>query len=330
MSYYDWTKYDPLPRKDLEAWYQYVPGQTGNYIFLDNSGNNRHISASSGNQTYLVANVLNEQAAMYFPGNQSPLVYSGSTPTQHIFCVASFEDATFSGSEGLMSATSTYGLLIGGGAGTTKFYDIPELAVSSYKKNGVSYANNNMLAPMSQQVSIIEMKLPSAFSLAGVQIGQDRADTGRKWKGYFFEALIYSSAKNDNELKRIYEYFAMRYQIWRKNSAGLNIFPFVADRSRGVDRELEHYLSEPYSGSKKALIRDIKRELQLPFSVRHQAEFEAAESFHQQHYPLTDFIYEDYKYYPFKPRTLNFTSSLKEQGSDVSYRFNYAFDAIEA
>lgn len=329
MTYYNWNKFDFLPKKDLEAWHHYVPGATGHTAVFDYSGNDRTLYSDPSNTSYLVSDVAGGQPGLYLPGDQSPLVYSGSITIQHIFCVCSYELATFPNNNGILSAPSIYGLLIGGGAATTKFFDTPEFPGKIYRKNGVTFAENNMQAPMNQQFSVLELILAEPITLTGLQIGQDRGFTDRKWTGYFFENISFSSIKNETERKRIYEYFAMRYQIWRQNSSGTNIFPFVADRVRSVEREREHYLSTPYSGAKKALVRSINREMQLPFNLRHPSEFEAAEKFHDQHYPLTDFIYEDYNYYPFKNRTLNFNSSLKEKGSDVSHRFNYSFDVVE-
>lgn len=326
----DWTKANIVPRAGLEGWRQYEAGASGHNIIFDYSGKNRHVNCSAGNSPVLTANVLNGQPGWYFNGSRDPLVYNFLFPAKHIFCVASYEDATFSGNNGLLSGTTTYGIFVGDGAGTNKFFHFPEFGSYTYRKNDVSYATNNLLAPVVNNFAVLELLIPAGITLAGLHIGQDRAFTDRKWKGYFFEDLIYSTEKNASERKLIYEYFAMRYKLWRQNADGLNIFPFVADRERNVERNRETYQSKPYSGDKKALVKDFSRSFQLPFNLRLQQEFEAAESFHAQHHPLTDFIYEDYKYIPAKPRTINFASGITDQGSDVSHRFNYSFEAVEA
>lgn len=331
MVYYDWRKLEAFPRKNLEGWYQYVPAETGNTVIYDDSGNARTLNSSLSNSTYLQTNVINGQPALRLTGFQDPLKYVGNVPVRHIFVVASFDNATFAGNEGLVTDAATNGFLVGAGTGTNKFFDFdPQIVVSSYRKNGVSYPKTNMLAPMSNQIGIIEMKLSSTMVLDSLQIGRDRNDNTRRWTGFFVEMLVFSAEKNENELRRIYEYFATRYWLWRKNDTGLNIFPFVADRSRSVERDQESYISQPYSGPKKALVYDLQRKFQLPFSVRHQAEYDAAEAFHAQHSRTIDFIYEDHKYIPFRNRTMNFTTGIKDDGSNVSYRFNYSFEAEES
>ena len=109
-----------------------------------------------------------------------------------------------------------------------------------------------------------------------------------------------------------------------------DIFPFVPNKALPSEREQEHYLSEPYSGTPKALVRgSFKRAYTVVFTTRSQAEFDAAEAFHASHYPLTTIIFRNYRFYPARDFNCRITSPFREQGSESSGRFNYSFDLQE-
>lgn len=108
------------------------------------------------------------------------------------------------------------------------------------------------------------------------------------------------------------------------------VFPYFSNKTRTSQLDREHYLSEPYSGDPKALVRgQPKRVFTLTFLNRTQAEFLAAETFWISHYPLTTFTFNDYRFFPARAHTVRFISPLREQGNDVTLRFNYSFDVIE-
>ena len=183
---------------------------------------------------------------------------------------------------------------------------------------------------MGLAAAVIEIQATGGLSLGAIQIGK-QTNLSRLWKGYFFEDIAYSAIKNDAERQRIYEYFAMRYQVWSKDSTNTYwTFPFAANKTRSLEDDQETYLSEPYIGDPTALVRgNYKGAYSLPFLVREQAEFDAAKAFIRQHGYTTRFVIRDYRYYPYREVIVRRTSSLRELGSDVSYRFNYTFDVVE-
>ncbi len=98
-----------------------------------------------------------------------------------------------------------------------------------------------------------------------------------------------------------------------------------------MERELEHYKSEPYNGTPVALVRGtLKRRFSCIFTTRSQAEYDAAEAFHASHYPMTVMTFRDYRYYPPRDIDCRFVSPFREQGSESSGRFTYSFDLEEA
>lgn len=326
----DWTKKPIVPRANLQAWHQYEAGVSANNLINDYSGNSRHLTCASSGAPVMTLNVLNGEPGWNFNGSANFLNYTGTLTAAHIFILASGEDATFSTYRGLLSDSAPNSILVGD-SGTDKFFDFSASFNSEYRKADVVFAANNQKAPVSNVPLLIEVRINSGLgSLDGIQIGQQVNLTARKWKGYFFEELIYSTVQSELARFRIYQYFAMRYKIWPKNAAGLNIFPFASNKTRSAERAKEHYISEPYSGAEKSLVRgSFRGKYQMPYLLREQAEFEAAQAFYEAHSPINDFVMRDYRYYPYKEVKGRFNSPLSEQGSDVTHRFNYTFDFLE-
>jgi hypothetical protein len=80
----------------------------------------------------------------------------------------------------------------------------------------------------------------------------------------------------------------------------------------------------------KALVRgSFLSGYSLPFLLRQEEEFTAAKAFYEQHHPITPFVIRDYRFYPYQEVTVRIASPFREQGSDVSLRFNYSFDVVE-
>jgi hypothetical protein len=198
---------------------------------------------------------------------------------------------------------------------------------TNYFKSDVLFADNNQKAPMSGAAAFIEIQAPGGITFAtALKIGQQTTFTDRLWKGYFYDAFGYNSTLNDAGRQRAREYFAMRYQVWPKNAAALDVFPFAANKTRSLDLDIENFVSTPYSGPKKDLTRgDFIGNYELQYLLREQMEFNAAQRFFEQHRPVVPFVLRDYRFVPYKEIPVDFTSSLREQGSDVTYRFNYTF-----
>lgn len=327
MTYF-WNKMNIVPQSSLEAWHMYEEGVSSNILVQDYSGHGRHLTVGAGNSPVLTDGIINGLPAWYMNGSRDPLTYTGSVTAKHIFIVASYELAAFPGYKGLLSSLSAGNMLTSNNSGD-KFYQFG--AGYKYRMADLGYSLDNQKAPMNGTFAVIELVLPGAGSaLDGLRVGQEAADTARRWKGWFAELLVYSTEQSDLVRCRLYEYFAMRYKLWQKTASAQNIFPFPSNRSRNIEIDREHYLSDPYSGSSKALIRgDFIQASQWPFALRLQAEYEAAESFHQEHYPLTHFVMRDWRFTPPRDVVSRFSSPLREQGSDVTYRFNYSFDTIE-
>jgi hypothetical protein len=324
----DWTKKNLLPLSDLEFWYQYEEGVSGNNFINDYSTHNRDLSCASSGAPVLTDDVINGEPAWRFNGSSNPLSVTSSFTVKHMFVIAAFDEATFAQYRGLLSSpTTNWGLV--GENGTTKFFDFDGTII--YRKADVLFDHANEKAPMSGVFALIEWLGPSGVAVDGIQIGQQTSLSARKMLGYFVEAFAYSAEQNTLRRRMIYEYVAMRYHLWQQLSdPGPWIFPFQSNKTSSRELDRENFLSTPYDGAQKALVRgEFKDQLQLPFALRRQEEYEAARSFHEEHSPLKAFIFRDYRFLPPKDTGVRLDSSLREQGSDVTFRFNYAFDVIE-
>ncbi len=327
---YPWKNMNVIPFADLEAWHMYEPGVSGGTLAKDYSGKGRDLTTSgTPDDPIIVPNVLNGEAGWYFDGGSTPLQWAGSVNLKHFFVVCSADEATFSIYRGLLSGLTT-GDVLTGKISSGYFYDH---VASDYRKADVQYIAAAQQAPMSGEFAVIEIVYNSGVAMDGIQVGQQRNLSGpvRSWLGYWFETIAYSAVKNDWERLQIYKYIAMRRWLWqKKTTGGLDVFPFPANKTRASQLDQEHYLSEPYMGDPAALVRgDSKGAFTLPFSTRTQAEFEAAEQFVKTHYPVTHFTYRDFRFNPPRDTECSIVSPFREQGSDVSFRFNYAFDIAE-
>jgi hypothetical protein len=329
--YDDWSKNSIVPRGGLYAWNSYRASDATGGNVPDLSGQGHPLTAAS-NTPVLTSDILNGQPAWVFNGSRNPLAAAGSVSLKHIFVLAAFSASTFSGFQGLLTGAAVGSPLISNSSGT-KFFDSSGTYLGQvYRKGEVVFANSNMQAPVASVPAVIELTAGSVdFGFDAIQVGKDRADGTRLFTGNWFDQLLYTSVKTDAERQRIYEYFAMRYWVWSKDSTNTyDVFPFAHNRTRSEEFDQESYLSEPYSGDPKELVRgNYRGGYSLPFLLREQAELDAAKQFIKLHGKSSPFVIRDYRYYPYRELIVRRTSSLREQGSDTSYRFNYSFDVIE-
>jgi hypothetical protein len=327
---YDWKNYPLIPRDGLEAWHQFESGISSSFSINDYSGHDRHLICSSSGAPALTSDVLGGQPGWYFDGSSNPLVASGPvTGIKHIFVVLSFDEATFTNFRGVLSDETAMPILVSNNSGDT-FVD-QGFTSFQYRKSDVIYDPSSQKAPIDGGFAFLELIIPDGIDLDGIQIGQDTSDTARKHLGYFVENLMYSVVLTDLGRFRLLNYFAMRYHLWQRAvDAGPWVFPFAANRGRSQAQDRENFLSEPYDGPLKALVRgDYKSKWSAGYALRVEAEFKAAEAFFREHYPITDFIFRDWHYYPAKDYQVRFASPLNEQGADTTYRFNYTFDVLQ-
>lgn len=213
MAVIDWTLTGLIPTSGLVAWHLYDPNTSTNGRIDDGSSNMKPL-IQAATPPVLTLNHYNGQTGWYFSGTSNPVATASSavTTAKHVFIMASHEDATFSTNRGLLSGKTSGNWLTSDASGN-KFFSFG--ADYDYRKSDVSYADANMVAPMSGIPELIEIKhTTTGVPMAGFQVGQQLADTSRKWKGYFYEQMIYDRELTLTERLQIHLYFNIKFGTW--------------------------------------------------------------------------------------------------------------------
>lgn len=319
----DWTKLGIVPKAGMIAWNGYKEGESTNSIASDLSGNGRDLDAVGADPPALQMAVINGQPAWYFNGTDDALLWSGSITTKHLFVLAAFEDASFSDFQGLYSnADQNSGDILVSNPTGTNMFDFSSIITYTYRKNDVSFANNAQAAPMGGQFGLIEVSSATGWAANGIQIG-DQQSLGRKFKGWFVESIPYSRVLADFERIAVYEYFAMKFNLWRQVASGLDVWPFQANWAYPFPTDKAVLASRSISGAFKAREkRPAKDAWELSFATRSPEEVDAAKAFWNAKYPGTSFIYRDDAYSPARDTEVLFTSGINRQVNgfrDIDY-----------
>lgn len=331
------TGSDMVPKTGVVFWHEaqrLAYADVANVSAIPDLGRNAiDLACSSAYPTFDI-DAANGKPAVHFAGTSNPLISAAGAMTgktiRHLFVIAAYEDATFSGNNGLIGPINAGSeVLKGNGSTATKFHDQGYGGVFTYRKGNNILANSNELAPMSNAIRILELVKTDGLMMDDLQIGKHYGSTD-KWKGLWVMDLAYDRVLNDQERYSIYIYIAQVLNIWQQDVNGYDVFPFYSNRAVSLEAAQERYLSEPYNGDPVALERGTLRDaLSLNFTLRSQAEFDAAKLFYRTHQTPTRSAFRDFRYYPPKDRVVRITSNLRERGDDTSLRFNYSFDVQE-
>ncbi len=236
MAIIDWTLTGLIPTSGLLAWHLYNPTTSTGGLINDASGNSRHLVQAS-TPPALTLSVMNGQPGWYFNGTSTnPLVSTGSVTPYSAYVLASAEGAAFTAYRGLLSGTTTANVLTSENTGTKFFSFGPDF---NYRKSDTEYADADMQAPMNNQAELIEITRSAAggfSSMDGIQVGQQLADTTRKWKGYFFEQMLYDRILTITERRKLMLYFNIKYGTWAK---GVPLYFPSKDLVEGPTRSID-------------------------------------------------------------------------------------------
>lgn len=319
----DWTQNGWVPKLGLQAWHAADAASSGQ-IIPDLSGNGRTLDAGSSNPPSLQTNILNGYPAVYFNGStHEPLKHVGSLNVKHVFIVGSYELAAFATFAGLIGGISTVDILVGF-SGLTQWFDFSSSYGSyDYRLADVHYSESAALAPMSGGHSVMEYANANGLVMSGLQIGQQKTFTDRRWRGWYFESLVYDRILSANERRQIYEYFSAKYHLWTKTDTGLYVFPFQPDWPQRTTIDRSVLISITAGGQRIARSKSSPAmALTADFSARLTAEAEAAIAFWSTHYPQSPFIYRDFTVNPPKELKVQFAGGIRYDASsynDASY-----------
>jgi hypothetical protein len=210
MIFHDWLATEIIP--DALAWYQYQYGGSAGQVIYDSIGS-KHLECAVSGAPVLTENVIGNQPGWYFDGTSNPLAWTGSVTVKHVFILASNEDATFDGYQGLLTGVTSGDVLVGD-SGQTTFFDLGIGNV--YTNEGIDYAEANQQAPMSGSFRLMEVSNSDGILLDGIQVGQQRSLTARKWKGHFVEMILFDRILTRDEVRRVRLYFNIKFGEWQR------------------------------------------------------------------------------------------------------------------
>ncbi len=221
LTLQNWIDTGLVPVTSLQAWHSAdsITGVADGGVVSsvpDNSGNSRTLTVSANKPT-LDLDALNGNPSVVFSGSNNPLHYAGAINVQHFFVVAAYADPTFAASyPGLLNDISGTNQVFTGTPATANFADQSAIfGAYTYRKNNVVYPNAAMPAPISGNISVLEVILPSSIpayaNWAGLDVGSATAVGGTGWKGPWLEQLIYNVALTEPQRRSVHLYFNLKY-----------------------------------------------------------------------------------------------------------------------
>lgn len=188
----------------------------------DFTGNGYLLGDTIGSNPNYELDRLNGYPAIEFSA-EAPLLWAGAVGPKHVFIVAKYDlAANFGGTfRGLLSSPAGENVLVGSdGASSTKFYNNAFGGDFAYVKSGVSYAEAAQEAPFTN-FELIEASRSAAFTLDGIQLGQQAAFTGRRWYGGVAEMKLYSSVLSAAVVRQIRLYYDLKFHLFALNGSTL-------------------------------------------------------------------------------------------------------------
>lgn len=217
-----WDRTGLMPTDALEFWNQYVPGQSGNEVIFDYSGNNRHLACDATGAPVITADQINGQPGWVFDGTSNPLVDNFATDPftlRHLFILLKVNEATFAADVELISDQVSNAILLADST-TTKWQDT---FTGSYYKNDTSYALADRQAPM-QVFALLEVVIPD-----GETIDLLTLNASGDFNGTFMEMAGWSEVLNTFERRRVHLLFNLRYRTHELTGSAIPLYFPSAD-----------------------------------------------------------------------------------------------------
>lgn len=238
-----------IPEGGLYAWYPLYDREDliSSDGVKDESGNSRDLlSTGTPAQTYL-ENAINSRPAVVHLATQYPLVAAGEVALKHVFMLAKSDEAsTFAANRGLLTAETSTALWVGE-SGQTRFVDLSIGGSFAYIKSQTSYTEANQQAPFNNFELIEASESSGGFSLGALQVGQDRADTGKRFVGKWAELVCYTTTLTGNDLARLRLYFDLKFSLWTLNGTTL-VFPNASILNVHGTEKYSEYFGEYRAG----------------------------------------------------------------------------------
>jgi hypothetical protein len=285
--------------------------------FADLSGKGRNLTASSNQPVFKV-----EDNRIQWNGSQSALKNTQSFQLNCGFILAKYDSATFADYNGLLSDSDNIGIIAGNTGGNTLFNFGHSLY--EFRSNDRIYPASAAPAPMNN-FKLLFFKFWTPITVNGIQIGDDRNFSGRKWNGSVKLVALYSRHFCEKEIRATAKTISDAYSFTLAD-----VFPYQADTASDFisSKKVLRSGNDEYS-SVMRVKRGKKEKFKLNFTNRSQLEKDLYLAFWDSHHPELPFIVRDYTNIP--PRdteVLSLSDEVSKSPSSVNL-WNYAFEVKE-
>lgn len=188
----DGSIFDPRDVAGLWGWWRGEDWDSGDLVDLSGNGHNLDgtgdvLEVAAVQNGRPVARLNSVANTGFVTNNQSVRIYAG-------LIVLKMREATFSNAAGVLTGLggASTKILEGTSAGT-KFVDQGFGGTFAYKKDGTTYAESNMLAPMNA-FGIVSFTSSDGIELDGLQFGKSRTTAGTFAEADIGEILLYGTA----------------------------------------------------------------------------------------------------------------------------------------
>lgn len=260
--------------------------------FTDLSGNARHLQPVSNAPLFKTSGDY-----IQFDGATSnPLRKVDPFSIKCGFMIAKYDDATFpagdDGYKGLLTGTLN-ALILAGQPDNTRWFNTLD-TYYEYRDGDHIYPANAAPAPM-EVWKLMFFRFWKPLSVFGIQIGQNRIDTNKKWKGGVKFLALYSSDKCEEEIREDTQSLATYYGFTLAD-----VYPYQADKRSSEEPETKVNFYYPPEGDPiSEVVGGKKRIFELEFSSRRRPEKNAMKVFHDSHFPQAlECIYRNYNTIP--------------------------------
>lgn len=215
MAVIDWTTTGLIPQSGLIVWPLYDPLTSASGNIVDGSGNGYDLTQGT-TPPVLTLNRLYGNPGWFFSGSSNPLqTIDDEFIAKTVFVLASATGSAFDLNRGLVSGLTTGDWLTSESSGT-QFFSFG--ADYDYRKSDTAYADASMEAPLNETAELMEITHPDGITMDGLQIGQQKGldSNARKWKGYFYELMMWDRELTALERQRVHLYFNVKFRTFQK------------------------------------------------------------------------------------------------------------------
>jgi hypothetical protein len=285
--------------------------------FTDLSGKGRNLTLSSNQPVYKA-----EDGRIEWNGSQSALKNTASFQLNCGFILAKYNGSTFADYKGLLSDCGNLGILVGNPNSNTLFnfgYNLYE-----FRTNDRIYPASAAPAPMNA-FKLLFFKFWTPIQVSGIQIGDDRNFTGRKWNGSVKLIALYSRHFCEKDIRTMAKTIADAYTLTLAD-----VFPYQADTaSEFISSKKVLRSGNDEFGSVTRVKRGKKQKFKLNFTNRSQNELDSSDTYLDSHHPELPFVYRNYAVIPPRDTEVLTLSDEVSKSSNGVNLWNYSFEARE-